>query len=434
MVKKLLIIGVLQIPLFATSLDSVVSYALKQSTLINKSKAQIELTILKHNEINAQKYGEIDLVGSYTHYNIPRTLAPMTPSSMSSGGNIATTEDMYSLGIKYSVPLFTGFAMNQDVEMSNLSTMISHSKLKLTKEQIVYNIKSLYLSILSMYEMKKAQNYYIDALQKLSDTTKSAIQLGKKAPIDLLKIQRDLYQAKATKDKLDSNIQISLASLEALSGMRDVANLKPIKIKVKKYTPTISSLLRKAGKLQKIKIANYNLKKSQKLITKAKSKYYPQVVLDSYYGYNYGENDPTNRNSGDWDNAKNWQISINAKWKIIDFGKQKAQIQQAKISYIQAQLEKKQLLLDLKKSIIEARSKIQLAYTQYNASLKQYHLAKKSSDIEEVKYKNNASSIDDLLYTKAQMMIAKAALLQSKYDYAKSKYYMDYILENGVKK
>jgi outer membrane protein TolC len=225
-----------------------------------------------------------------------------------------------------------------------------------------------------------------------------------------------------------------LASLEALSGMRDVANLKPIKIKVKKYTPTISSLLRKAGKLQKIKIANYNLKKSQKLITKAKSKYYPQVVLDSYYGYNYGENDPTNRNSGDWDNAKNWQISINAKWKIIDFGKQKTQIQQVKISYIQAQLEKKQLLLDLKKSIIEARSKIQLAYTQYNASLKQYHLAKKSSDIEEVKYKNNASSIDDLLYTKAQMMIAKAALLQSKYDYAKSKYYMDYILENGVKK
>jgi hypothetical protein len=40
MVKKLLIIGVLQIPLFATSLDAIVDYALKHSTAINKSKVK----------------------------------------------------------------------------------------------------------------------------------------------------------------------------------------------------------------------------------------------------------------------------------------------------------------------------------------------------------------------------------------------------------
>jgi len=435
MVKKLLIIGVLQIPLFATSLDAIVDYALKHSTAINKSKVQIELSRQKHKEINAQKFGEIDLVGSYTHYNHLRTLAPLTPSVMASNPKgVSTTRDMFTTGVTYSVPLFTGFAMTRDVEMSELSAQISQSRLNLTKEQVIYNIKSLYMSVLSLYEMKDAQQHYINALQKLSNTTKKAIELGKKAPIDLLKIQRDLFQAKATKDMLKSNIEVAIASLESLSSMKHISRLQKVKIAIFRYRYTISQLLRKAAKLNKIKIADFNLKKASKMVEKAKAKYYPQVALDSYYGYSYGENDPTNPKSGEWDDEKNWQIAINAKYKIYDFGKQDAQIQQAKIANLQAKLDKNQTLLDLKKSIIEAKSKIDLAYTQYQASAKQYKLAQKSAKIEEVKYKNNASSIDDLLYAKAQMMIAKAALLQSKYDYAKSKYYMDYILENGVKK
>jgi outer membrane protein TolC len=288
--------------------------------------------------------------------------------------------------------------------------------------------------VLSLYELRDAQKSHIKALKSLERVVSESVKLGKKAPIDLLKVQRDLYDAIAILDDIKSNISKGIASMEALSGADKIGSLKSIKIRPKKVRYSISKLLHKANGLNKIKIAQYNIKKASKMIEKSKASYYPQVALDSYYGYSYGENDPTNPKAGEWADEKNYQVAINAKWDLYDFGKRDASLEVAKISKLQAKYENKQALLDLKKSIIEARADINNAYAQYIASTKQYKLAKHSQKIEYARYKSGASSINDLLYAKAQSMLSRAKLIQSKYNYQKAKYYMDYILESGVKR
>jgi len=416
------------------TLDRVIRYGIKHSTAVKKSKAQMASARAQRNESAAARLGSIDLVGSYTHYNLPRTLAPLTPASiLSDPEGVPTTTNLFATGIMYTVPLFTGFAQTRQVEMDAIVTELSKSRLSLTKEQLAYNVASLYLSILALQDMLSAQYDHVIALKKLTEVIKREVALGKKAHIDLLKAENDLYGNLSYEEVLKGNIAMTKASLASLVGLERISKIAPIHVTVKRPKYSIEQLLKGASSLNRVRIAELNVKKADKGVQKSRSSLYPQVSLDSYYGYNYGENDNSNRYPDDFNSQENWQIGVNAKWTLFDFGKRDAATQKAKIAKMQATFDKNQTLLDLRKSLVEAYEKMKQAYANYRGSVKQYALAKESEQIERVRYKSGVSTINDLLYASSQAHIARAKLIESKYNYQKEKFYMDYLLERGVK-
>jgi len=417
--------------LFGSTLDGLIQYAMKHSTVVKQSKAQMELAEASREESTSAQYGSIDLVGSYTRFNLPRTLIPLTPSTITP--DIATTKNMFSTGLMYSVPLFTGFAQTRQVEIDSIATRLSQSKLSLTKEQLAFNVASLYLSILALQEMSSAQNKHVNALKKLKNSIADEVRFGKKAQIDLLKAENDLYGNISYFEVLRGNIAITKASLASLIGMDHVGSIKAIKVSVKKPNYSINRLLNEASSLSKMTIADLNVRKAGKSIKKSEASKLPQVSLSSYYGYNYGENDSSNLHSGEFNSEKNWQVGVNAKWTLFDFGKSDASTQKAKIAHMQATFDKQQTLLDLRKSLVEAVEKMKQEYANYQAHRKQLTLSKKSEKIERVRYKNGVSTINDLLYASSQKHLASAKLIESKYNYQKGKFYMDYLLEKGLK-
>ncbi|OQX77615.1 MAG: hypothetical protein B6D54_01585 [Epsilonproteobacteria bacterium 4484_65] len=431
---RILTILLLTVPLFSSTLDGLIEYAMKHSTVVKQSQAQMELAQASREESTSAHYGSIDLVGSYTRFNLPRTLIPLTPATIAlDAKSVATTKNLWSTGVMYSIPLFTGFAQTRQVEMDSIATRLSQSKLSLTKEQLAFNVASLYLSILALQDMTNAQTKHVEALKKLKNTINNEVKFGKKAQIDLLKAENDLYGNISYLEVIKGNIAITKASLASLVGMDHVGSIKPIKVSVKKPNYSIGKLLNKALSLNKVAIADLNIKKADKGIEKSESSKLPQVSLSSYYGYNYGENDSSNFYSGKFENEKNWQIGVNAKWTLYDFGKRDAATQKAKIAHMQAEFDKQQTLLDLKKSLIEASEKMKQEYANYRSNVKQLTLAKKSEKIEKVRYKNGVSTINDLLYASSQTHLSRAKLIESKYNYQKGKFYMDYLLERGVK-
>jgi len=420
--------------LFGSTLDGLIQYAMKHSTVVKQSEAQMELAEASREESTSAQFGSIDLVGSYTRFNLPRTLIPLTPSTIAiDPKGVATTKNMFSTGLMYSIPLFTGFAQTRQVEMDSIATRLSQSKLLLTKEQLAFNVASLYLSILALQEMSNAQNRHVNALKKLKNSISDEVRFGKKAQIDLLKAENDLYGNLSYLEVLKGNVAITKASLASLVGMEHIRSLTPIKVSVKKPNYSINRLLNVASSLNKVAIADLNIKKAGKGIEKSKSSKLPQVSLSSYYGYNYGENDSSNIYSGEFESEKNWQVGLNAKWTLFDFGKSDASTQKAKIARMQATFAKQQTLLDLRKSFVEAVEKMKQEYANYQGNVKQYTLAKKSEKIEKVRYKNGVSTINDLLYATSQTHLSRAKLIESKYNYQKGKFYMDYLLEKGVK-
>ncbi len=411
-----------------SSLKELVDYATTNSPLIKQAKADLKLASLKQKSKQAERFGEFNLVGDITRYNIERTLAPLPPSAMKSPTPVTTSKTIYSIGLNYSVPLFTGFAQTRDIEISKIAKSLSNIKVKLTKEEIAYNVKSLYLTVLSLKAILRAQNSYIKALNNLKNIVKQEVSLGKKAQVDLLKIEQEIEMAKVDRELTKSNIEIAKASLSVVVGKK-VGKLKPIRVKVKKYRYSIDSLLNRVANLSKVQAEDLAISKSNKIIQKANAANYPQIRLNGYIGKNYGKDIKTN----EWDNKTLWQVGVHMQYNVIDFGKRDLNIEQAKVAKLKASIKKQQTILNVKKQLIEAVSKIKLSYQEYLGNSSTLKLAKKAASIEEVRYKNGVSTINDLLLAKAKAQLASAKAIKSRYDYKKSQYYLDYVLEKGVK-
>jgi outer membrane protein TolC len=412
----------------ASTLNELVDYAITNSPLIKQANADLKLAKLKRKSASVAKFGEFNLVGDINRYNIERTLAPLPPSAMKSPTPITTSKTIYSIGLNYSVPLFTGFAQTRDIEIAQIAKSLSNIKVKLTKEEVAYNVKSLYLTILSLKEILKAQKSYTLALYKLKNIINAQVKLGKKAQVDLLKVEQDIELAKVNEQMTKSNIEIALASLSAIVGKK-VTSLSSIRVKVKRPKYNINTLLAQIKNLSKVEAENLAIAKSNKQIAKANSAKYPQIRLNGYIGKNYGKDIQSN----EWDNKTIWQVGVHMQYNVLDFGKRDLQVEQAKVAKLKANIKRVQTILNIKKLLIEAVSKIKLSYQEYLGNSASLRLAKKAESIEEVRYKNGVSTINDLLIAKAKAQLASAKSIDSKYRFKKSQFYLDYVLEKGVR-
>ncbi len=422
--SKTLITLLLTIPIAATTLPELIESGLNNNSLIKKSDLQIELMEAKRAESKAKKFGEFDVVGSYTHYNLPRTLAPIVPSALAPGTSVATTEDLFSTGLQYSVPLFTGGALEQQVEIDKLGKKVGESKKRLSREELIYNIRSLYLSALSLQEVKRSQETYVEALSKLRDMIVAGVEVGKRAKIEQLKAENDLQGAKGQVLLTQSSLRMLKSTLESLT-YHEVTSFEPIDVTV---DTTAKSSLDEAelNKLERFKLQDLEIAKGEKMIAKVGALSKPQVSLAAYAGYNYDldQRDPL-------ESEGLWQIGLNVKWDIFDFGAISAKVQQAKIAKLQAIAGKDATTEGYNKLFAQAQNEITSAQANYLTNQSQYNLLKESERIEQARYDVGVATLNDLLLAKSKTALADSKMIQSKYAYQNGLFYLDYLLERG---
>ena len=421
---KILTTLLLTIPLSATTLPELIQSGLTHNSVIKKTDLQIELMRAKQEESQAKKFGNIDIVGSYTHYNLPRTLAPIVPSSLSPTSSIDTTQDLFSTGIQYSVPLFTGGALEEQVAIDKLGKQMIESTKRLSREELIYNIRSLYLSALSLQEISTSQEAYVIALEKLRDMIAYEFKLGKKAKIELLKADNDLQGARGQVAVTQSSLRMVKMTLSTLTYSENIGHLEPLEVTVNR--PNTSIELESLDKLERFKLQDLEIAKGSKLVSKVEALQKPQVGLNSYFGYNYDVDqlDPI-------ENEQLWQVAVNVKWNLFDFGANSAKAQQAKIAKLQAIVAKIATTEGFKKLFAKARGEIETSFANHQSNQSQYNLLQESEKIEEARYGAGVATLNDLLLAKAKTQLSKSKMIQSRYAYQNGVFYLDYLLEQG---
>ena len=412
--------------LHATSLDELVQSGLNNNSLIKKTDLQIELMEAKKAESKAKRFGEVDVIGSYTHYNLPRTLAPIVPSALSPGSSVDTTQDLFTTGVQYSVPLFTGGALEQQVYIDNIATQMSQSKKRLSREELIYNIRSLYLTALSLQELQGSQEGYVVALEELKEKISYGVELGKRAKIEALKANNDLVKAMGDVAKTKSSLSMIKSNLEALTHYEHIDALEPLEVTVNSSSSSFEES--NMEELERFKLQNLEIEKGAKMVKKVESSSKPQVGLNAYVGYNYDldQIDP-------FEQEQLWQVAINAKWNIFDFGATSARVQQAKIAKLQAITQKEATTEGFKKLFAKAKNEIETALANYQTKESQYTLLQESQTIEQARYDVGVATLNDLLLAKSKTQLALSQMIQSKYAYQNGMFYLDYLLERGEK-
>ncbi len=415
MIKKSLLLSMTLLGLHALTLDEAIKTGLKNAPDYLMQENKILLSQEAKNLKSASNYGKIALTGGYTYYNIPRTRTPIVPPI---SPNLTTSNDISSLGVAYDVNLFSGFSGLRDVEIASLSSDASQISLKLSRQQLIYNIRSLFLKILSLKSQKVAATSYHDSLKKLHEIVNLSVKLGKKPKVDVLKIKADLEAADVNIQELSSNIEILKASLAAMIGIEKVTTVEDIQTHNNDTgTPTDITTL------DRYKLAMLEEKKGEKKLQNAKSTYYPKLNLNGYYGSNYADDE----------HDEIWQVGLGLNWVLFDFGARKAMVQKAKIEKLQNTLQAKKVALNLQKDLQEAKARVDIAANKLKSATTQLALTKETTKIEQERYKQGVGTIYDLLFAKSRYQNARSNKINATYTLQSAIFYYKYITENGEK-
>ena len=411
----------------AETLSGLIQYAMKHNTGVLQGKTAIEISRASERMSEAAMGGELNFVGSATHYNIERTLAPVPPSAMMSKKPITTSKDILSAGLAFNVPLFTGGAQTHQLRIDQLGTSIAAIKARLGREEVAYNIRILYLSLLAQDGILTAQRHYVSSLQKLTKQIREEVSVGKKAEVDLLKAQADLSAAQTQVEMLRSGIEITRAALSSLVG-RKVGRLRPIRFRVRRPHYSVNALMKRAKRLGKVRSKTLAVQQAEEQSRKASAASAPQVALSGYGGKNFGKDIRTDA----WDDEVVAQVGVNVKFNLFDFGKRSAGSEKARLAKLRTQLQQRQALLDLRRQVTQAVEKIRQSYTAYIGATRVERLSRKSLEVERTRYHSGAATLNDLLLAESKYRLARAKTVEATYTYQKNIYYLDYVLERGT--
>ncbi len=413
--KHLLILFLLLIysKSYPITLNELVEILKEKNPTLNRQKIEKSISKTEKTRANRERLGKLELFSTFYRYDDKRVLYPITPPINPT--NLVGARNQLNVGIRYTVPIFTGFKLEKNVEIKKLNKKLTDIRYYLTKNELIFNLKVLYLKALSLNKTKEALLTYKNSLDTLYKNIDEMVKVGKKPEVDLLKVKYELESVNAKIEKINNSIDSLKSSIKTLIGDEslDLSNMEDIKFSKVSYKKfDIEELYRLKAEYIKEKIGDLK-------IDIAKGDYFPEIYLNA----------SIQRNMGNSEYKDIWQVGLNLNYTLFDFGVRKRK-------YIKSVLEKKKIIEEKRKTVLEIKNKlrealnnIKTAEANIKAFKKQLVYAKEVEDIEREKYMEGVSSLYDYLKAKAQRYLAESEYYNSLYDREIQITYLKYLLE-----
>ncbi|WP_024791803.1 TolC family protein [Lebetimonas sp. JS138] len=305
------------------------------------AKKQVEIYEKKLKLSEAKNYGSVDL--SYAYVRLHQNPVMKMNTDVAVGAQNAGSAPVYPLiyqnvnteiqagrknnftgVLKYSYPLFTGFAITNLIKKSKIELIQKKLELKNTKRVLLLNAAKLYSNIYAL-------NAKIDALNK----AKAAVISAKEKAFSFYK---EGLLNKSEADEIDAkyyeiNAKIDSALLQKKALLNIFSNL--VNKKIKKIDGLNVPSLKEENILKRpdVLAIKENLNLSETMVNLAKSKFYPQI------GIEIGLKKEANTFGLDQNYYQNRDKSYGAvelNYNIFDGGADKANIEEAKIAKLQS--------------------------------------------------------------------------------------------------
>ncbi len=397
---------------YGVTLEHLIQEALIHSPIIKEKKIKKEIYREKEKQIRSSIYGKFYLYGGYEHLSEKTNLGFLDPSKGIAGMTFAN--NFYSLGIGYSVPIFTGFRISSELKIAEKELYSADTEERLTKNELIYKIKKIYLNILLLNKQEKSLKAYIDSLKKLKENIAVSVKAGKKAEVDILKVEYQLQDAYTKFEKIKSDIDNLKYEIRYLIGRQDLELKNFEDIKNKTQIPEIKEI----ENLLYLKKVQIEKEKTKEFIKKQKSLFYPQLDLDLIYSKRYASGE-----SFDY-----YRIGLNIKYTLFDFGKRASAVLEGKKNYRLLKEKEKSIVLNLKKEINKALSDIKISEERIKSAEKQIKFSKEIERIEKIKYESGVSDIFDLLKAKADRIAAETKYYEAFYKREIAVAYLNFLI------
>ena len=193
-----------------------VSSAEEQNYAVVVSQLALELAKRDILRNRAGHYPTLDLVASSTHNK--------TGGQSASSG----TSTNNAIGLQWSVPIFSGFAVTSRVRESIALEEKARSDLESTRRNAALVARQSYLGVNSGLAQVKALEAAEISSQSSLDSNKLGYQVGVRINIDVLNAQRQLYSTRRDLSRARYDTIVNGLRLKAAAGSLREADLVPV--------------------------------------------------------------------------------------------------------------------------------------------------------------------------------------------------------------
>jgi outer membrane protein TolC len=387
------------------------------SYLYKLSKNNVLLAKKALNAAKALNYGKVDLSYTAVHFfetpkmkiTSPQPVAvntltnPPTLVYKEITSTLPMSDGNHFVGeIKYSYPIFTGFAITNSIKKEKIKLIQAKLKLQNTKRVLILNSAKLYSSIYALKAKLNALNFAKEALKSAKEKVTSLYKEGLVDKSQVDEIDAKYYEVLASIKDTKSKINTLNNTFDALLNTKvSVGGLDNVKLK--KLNPANRPDVKEVAKNLQIAAVYEKL---------AKSSFYPKLGFEIALKK---EADNTFLSKNDYQNIDKSYMALALEYNIFNGGADKEKLQMAKIQKLNA-------LLFYKNYLNQAKTELKNDLDTLNALKYQLKAANSELKARKAYYEKIRAKFEEGLADSVDLndAIAKLAEVKAKKEYIKS--------------
>lgn len=390
------------------TLDEAIRVAMVNNPTVAATAYDVDAAQAQRDLAAGQRLPSLHVVSGYNHYLDGQRL--IQPHENNQPG--AFSRDIFGTDLVLTMPLFTGGRITSEIKAAELLQKAAEHRLSRTREELVFNVSSVFYGILAQREVIDSLEFSKKTLQEHLKRVSELITAKKAAKVDKLRTQvrvTDLQQRLVRQRNVLATQQRVLTNL---LGLKKAANVKPAGKLVLAQAAVLGqdqALQQALSERPDYLAARSALEAQAKAVDAARAAQWPTVAMEGAYGGRWAAG-TTGRSLGSDRSGDIGQAGVVVDIPIFEGGRIKARIRQERFRLMAARERLRQLELQVRLDVETAVLNIGSADERVKATQTAIDQAKESLRIEREMYDLGKGAITDVLD-------AQSALLDSQTNY-----------------
>lgn len=374
------------------------------------------------------RFGQADLVVSYSRYQDDQILRPMASQLFGPAGLVGLPFDRDQLhyGVVYQLPLYTAGRLAAARRSALLQADQAALLLQGTRWEVRLAVYSLYANAVSLDAWRHAVDGTREALAATRRRLVLAVEQGKRPRLDLLKVEEELADAVSREAQLSAESARARALLLAAIG-RDPSStleLEPLPdVEPHAVIPEneLAALVRGGSVVRR---SASQVAQAEQATRIARAALLPSVVVRG--------NVLGNSALGIDQRMATWEVSVGLTVPLFNAGARRADLASARAQEEASRAMADRAGLDRQAVLVDAQARLGAARQGWRAVQARATAAGEAARIEQIRYDTGVGTIEDLLRARAREEASTAALAQARGEMASAAARLNAVCETEV--
>jgi outer membrane protein len=400
------------------TLDVAIDTALENNPELIASAHDRAATDARYEAAKGARLPSLSVTGGYYRYLDEQRLIP----ARYNGESGVFSRDTFSSDIILSLPLFTGGKLVNEIQAADLLRQASTHKLARTRNELVFNVSSVFYGILAQHRVIESLDFSKGALEKHLERINHLIVAQKAAKVDRLRTEVRIAELQQRLVRERNVLTLQMQLLSNLLGLKKTTDPLQLDSTPEKEQLPLETTLQTEDACKLVLearpdyiSAKYEVEAQAKRVDAARGSLWPKVSLQAAYGGRLAENVTDNANNLDTSDDAG-KIGIGFDVPLFDGGQIQARILEEREKLAAAQSRLHKLELQIRLDVTTALSNVTSAHERVATIKKAIEQARESFRIEQQKYDLSKGTIIDVLDAQSALLDTETTYSQAQAD------------------